>query len=938
MRSMFGGAMLVASSLFCLAWQVSGDQEGLLLERAAKMGETIKRRAEEEMGLEDIFFEEKGDREGGAFSAQDEAERLASLLGRRASVPTGVVAEAAKRMGEFFSSKEELQLANSSPSPSPSCCSLRTRGPPRDWKEVNPDSCSVGDLSSFLASNLTSAMMLSRSSASSSSSSSYLRWQFFLSPDLSSHLLFPSSHVPCGLRSDSLHRSVALAALHGRPKRVVLLFDRAAGGDAAALDLGRAAVRYVLSTLEPTDLLGFVAAAGETVYHPLGADCPLTRMAPATSNAKLEVLKFINVVQASRSSTDHAQAIAAVGALVRNSDHVNRDSVVHVLYLSAGGTVSEEQMERAETALEAVHSGTTGQIVFSGYYLGGSGGESDSGTELLKKLTYYSGAGSSGRFVQLSRPENLAEEVGDYLAGADVPLRDTLSVLLSWDAVGHELVLSFATTAKTEDGKLAGVTGIDMDATSFLQDFLFYQGEGEGSPYACLLEKVGSQVRVVYHPKTYNRQNPSVPEALLGDVEDVADDSDLISRMLAVPFDSKSVGTKHFSWRWVENLDYIAVIVTDTASQVPHASHFWPYSNRTEQESAVSHLYFHRLDLLPSKEQPSLLCLQNSRFLSTMMSGTIFLTPSAFSSPHQDLQEELAGTFQSYLAYLNDRTGLISNPGLATEVKEELLAISQLIPLWKRRALSQGPRKVMDRFAAALSGIQVSYPGAVFPENFDFGGMKWFRTALRFPDKLVISGPFLHPTEVGYAITLSKAVLSSKGEARAVVAVNVPMGFLAEILFDLMPECQEGKIRCFLFDQGGVLAFHPIMTDPSYTGPIEDQHLNHKEPNVGKDLLTHFGDGAFVRKHFCKSFLDKTVRRQYSYKVDLEGDVISGKVHGSLNSNCSQYSVTPLDGTNVLLGVVRSSCPVAAVFCPCSINSRKCIVCEQNKEEALGYK
>ena len=50
------------------------------------------------------------------------------------------------------------------------------------------------------------------------------------------------------------------------------------------------------------------------------------------------------------------------------------------------------------------------------------------------------------------------------------------------------------------------------------------------------------------------------------------------------------------------------------------------------------------------------------------------------------------------------------------------------------------------------------------------------------------------------------------------------------------------------------------------------QHLNHKEPLVGKDLLD---GGRIVRKRFCRSPRSDTVRRFYEFDVDLVGEAAS---------------------------------------------------------------
>ena len=91
------------------------------------------------------------------------------------------------------------------------------------------------------------------------------------------------------------------------------------------------------------------------------------------------------------------------------------------------------------------------------------------------------------------------------------------------------------------------------------------------------------------------------------------------------------------------------------------------------------------------------------------------------------------------------------------------------------------------------------------------------------------------------------------------------------------------------------------------------QHLNHKEPLVGKDLLD---GGRIVRKRFCRSPRSDTVRRFYEFDVDLVGEAASNG-----DAECYAYAVAAVPGTNAFIGAVNASCPPANIFCPCSVVS-----------------
>ena len=108
------------------------------------------------------------------------------------------------------------------------------------------------------------------------------------------------------------------------------------------------------------------------------------------------------------------------------------------------------------------------------------------------------------------------------------------------------------------------------------------------------------------------------------------------------------------------------------------------------------------------------------------------------------------------------------------------------------------------------------------------------------------------------------------------------------------------------------------------------QHLNHKEPLVGKDLLD---GGRIVRKRFCRSPSSDTVRRFYEFDVDLEGEAASNG-----DAECYAYAVAAVPGTNAFIGAVNASCPPANIFCPCSVVSgnRQCIYCENGDRVEAG--
>ena len=53
---------------------------------------------------------------------------------------------------------------------------------------------------------------------------------------------------------------------------------------------------------------------------------------------------------------------------------------------------------------------------------------------------------------------------------------------------------------------------------------------------------------------------------------------------------------------------------------------------------------------------------------------------------------------------------------------------------------------------------------------------------------------------------------------------------------------------------------HIGLIEPNGRGPVEQQHITHKEPLVANDILNHIG---FVKKKLCNSYNDRKIQRFY---------------------------------------------------------------------------
>ena len=163
---------------------------------------------------------------------------------------------------------------------------------------------------------------------------------------------------------------------------------------------------------------------------------------------------------------------------------------------------------------------------------------------------------------------------------------------------------------------------------------------------------------------------------------------------------------------------------------------------------------------------------------------------------------------------------------------------------------------MVRRYAATPSGVLIEYPSTVRPAWHDPLRRPWYRKALDFPGRVVVTGPTLDPSGAGYIVSVSQTVYEGKPGAQhgpwddvvAVLGADLTLSYLHRVLWDTLPFCPNRaaqvagtSVRCFLMDERGYLLAHPNLLD-AQSGPaggVEQQHLTHHEPLVASDLLNH---------------------------------------------------------------------------------------------------
>lgn len=367
----------------------------------------------------------------------------------------------------------------------------------------------------------------------------------------------------------------------------------------------------------------------------------------------------------------------------------------------------------------------------------------------------------------------------------------------------------------------------------------------------------------------------------------------------------------------------------------------YQHSEDYEKYFTAIDLIYHRLDLLPPRG-PTNLC-RYFRQISTMDAATLFLSSLAFESPFTFLHNnrlssspnQLTEQSQNIMAYLKDSTGLIANPGLRPQIRQEVNALyTAMQHLKKRHQDARGSLKnfIIRRYIASVNGVLQIYPGCLLNSNYDPSQRPWYRKAIQNPGKIITTEPYLDAAGAGYIISIAHTIFEGKSNALhsierdqpvAIVAIDVPYSFLYKMILDSTPLCQMHNIKCLLFENEGFLVAHPTMLEPKTATRNQrrpHEHLTHKESYLSNDILNHKN---LVRKLACANYQNRTLQRYYVFNTSLS-EILTNVVHGER----TKYAISLLKGSNIFVAVLNSTCDGGA-FCPCSTIDRQCLNCKR---------
>lgn len=273
------------------------------------------------------------------------------------------------------------------------------------------------------------------------------------------------------------------------------------------------------------------------------------------------------------------------------------------------------------------------------------------------------------------------------------------------------------------------------------------------------------------------------------------------------------------------------------------------------------------------------------------------------------------------MAYLKDTTHLLANPGLKEDIRDDVATLSHILEYLSDQHLNGfRSRYIVRRYVTSYSGVLQMFPGSSIPHGLEPTRRTWFLRASEHKYRIVLTPPYLDAGGGGYIVTLAYST------EHLVVAMDVTYGYIFKLLLEEMPFCKKRNIKCFMIDDRGYLIYHPNLIDPSGHGPIEQQHIIHKESLVANDILNH---KYFVKKMLCNNYADGTIQRFYKLNMTID-EVLVNVVQGD---HCVKYQVTAVKDTNIFVGVVNVSCEDILTFCPCSMVDRLCLVCNRMEQK-----
>ncbi|XP_077980933.1 VWFA and cache domain-containing protein 1-like [Glandiceps talaboti] len=786
-----------------------------------------------------------------------------------------------------------------------------------------------------------------------------LKWQYFISEE-GIQTIYPATSynnaelgISCGEDLDLRSKALYASTVRPQSKHVVIVIDRGSDVSDDLLNIAKKAAEIAVDTLSERDKIG-VLSVSSTVQTCREDNCYANQLAPATLETKAQLIRFIQSLKQDTGASNHTQAVRQSFNLMKNSiksqggNAITKDAMI-ILYISSGHTSGSDEVKTVMNTIVYENSQLNNKVIIMTYALVEDGKTGIDELAFLRDVAEQNSdkyevipsmldtqPRKKGIMTVLNIISNLPSTVGRFYSILPNNMStDPIFTLPYIDRIGKGLIMTI-TQSCYYNNRLLGIVGIDLNMGDVLEDITYFE-EGELS-YAFMIDDQG-----------YTLQHPTLPRpcfvnnqpmhADISHFEQVPNFSEIRRSMInggygrvkievpqnvTITLQNKIQRSMAFyTWKKIETTPYsVCIVLVEQDFDMRHLRHI--------SVPTGDKVVYHRLDILPTEN----LCMHLKQ-LATTESNTMMLSAGSFTAPFEHLsQDETKRMVQHYMAYLNDNTRLIANPGLKPAIKNDVAATSGIDKHWKNQVEHSDIRDyVVRRYVATTNGVYRVYPGTLIDKSMDPTKQAWYTRAMDNPGQVTMSAPYLDVGGAGYIITLSHSVFegsdvlphSSTDRVVAVMGIDFTIGYFYKAVVEMFPLCSEENIRCFILDDRGYLVAHPGLIEAGDRGPVEQTHITHKEPLVANDILNHAG---FVLKKLCNGYNDRTVQRFYHLNSSFHG-ILTNLVHGE---HCSKYEITHIPGTNSFLGVVNQTCEDITAFCPCSMVDRLCLNCHRMEQ------
>ncbi|KAL4236844.1 VWFA and cache domain-containing protein 1 [Mactra antiquata] len=771
-----------------------------------------------------------------------------------------------------------------------------------------------------------------------------LKWQYFISTE-GIHNEYPGSAFQwsnCPSVHDIRHRDVYVSTMQPQSKRIVIMMDHGNSLSATQMHMARSIAKNLIASFTENDRISVIGLSSDVTF-PRDDSCVRNSLVPVTFESKFFFTRFIDNLEKQDASTNHSLGFQQAFKIIGSSLQQPSKADGMIIYISRGLLSSLAEAQVVMSTIAYYNGKMDNRIIINTYAVIDCNKPimyeksflQDIANQNYSKYTVSPGSKSPirrGMMIAVNNTRDLSMTVGRFYipfnkTAAEVPV---FSLPYIDNADG---ALTMSISMPCLHNKLPiGMSGVDLHMEDIVQDITYFNRAD--NCYAFMINVNGY---TIMHP-SFTRPIKTNLQPMHTDIwhfENVAGFEDVRINMLRrnegeqsmyvkETTNSSGVLTTHnvfyakYIWKKIDGTPFIVAIkILQKQDTVKHLNN----------HVSLPDLVYHRVDILPTNK----MCLHLKQ-LATTDSSTVFLSANSFINPFEHLNQGVNKRMvQSYLAYLKDGTRLINNPGLKTTVRNDVAATAGIDNLWKHRfKVSEWKDYIVRRYVTTPSGVFRSYPGALFDETYDPTKQFWYERAMKYPGQVTLTAPYLDVGGAGYIATISHTIYegqaqslhSSSDKIVAVMGMDVTLGYFYKMLLDHISVCKMTGVRCFLINDDGYMIAHPSLVEPDGRGPVEEQHITHKEPLVANDILNH---RHFVHKKLCNRYNDRTIQRFYTFNTSLEG-VLTNLVHGE---HCARYQIVSVPGTNIFLGMINHTCDLATAFCPCSMLDRLCLNCNR---------